>query len=145
MIYRFREQYGWLSNMKTANIHYKGHDFKSTENAFMWQKNPDDASWLKECLTLPPNECKKRSREISLRPDWNDVKLNVMYEVLVIKFTQEPFKTLLLETENQNIVEGNYHNDKFWGVDIKITPNEGENWLGRLIMDIRTKIKKGKL
>lgn len=38
MIYRFREQYGWLSNMKTANIKYKGHDFKSTENAFMWQK-----------------------------------------------------------------------------------------------------------
>lgn len=108
-------------------------------------KNADDSSWLQECLTLPPNECKKRSREINLRPDWNDVKLNVMYEVLVIKFTQEPFKSLLLATENENIVEGNFHNDKFWGVDIKLTPNEGENWLGRLIMDIRTKIKKGKL
>jgi ribA/ribD-fused uncharacterized protein len=88
---------------------------------------------------------KKASRLIIVREDWESVKLSVMYELLKKKFTQEPFRTDLLNTRGENIVEGNRWSDAFWGVDVKATPNVGENWLGRLIMDIRTKIKNGKL
>jgi len=164
MIHTFREENAFLSNMTAVEIVYKDLKFGSTEAAYMWEKCPlctieikkgdkaekyweigEIASWAQFCLLMPPNLVKRKSREVELRPDWNDVKLKIMYDLLVIKFTQEPFRSKLLATGDQNIVEGNFWNDKFWGVDIKATPNEGENWLGRLLMDIRNKLQKGKL
>lgn len=131
--------------MYECNIEFMGHKFKSVENAYMFAKNPNDKEWLNKCLSMSPGDVKKASRLISVREDWESVKLSVMYELLKQKFTQEPFRTDLLNTRGENIVEGNRWNDTFWGVDVKATPNIGENWLGRLIMDIRTKLKNGKL
>lgn len=145
MIYKFREKYGWLSNMATCRVVVYGKTFESVENAYMYLKKPDDKEWGEFCMKNPPNKVKTASKDIEIRNDWEDVKLKVMYNLLIQKYTTEPFKTKLLETGNENIVEGNYWNDKFWGVDLKETPNIGENWLGRLIMDIRNKIRKGRI
>lgn len=153
MINNFRGENAWLSNMACVNILYKGLTFPSVENAYMWEKCPgctvtaddgtgDTITWVQFCLIMPPNVVKKKSREVKLREDWDNVKLHIMYELLKIKFSYEPFKSKLIATGLENIVEGNVWNDKFWGVDIKVTPNQGENWLGRLIMDIRQKIRK---
>lgn len=145
MINSFRGYHAWLSNMYDCEIEFMGHKFKSVENAYMFAKRPNDLEWLNKCLNLSPGDIKKASRLITVREDWEVVKLSIMYELLKKKFTQEPFRTDLLNTRGENIVEGNRWNDTFWGVDIKSNPNVGENWLGRLIMDIRTKIKNGKL
>ena len=145
MINSFRGYHAWLSNMYDCEIEFMGHKFKSVENAYMFAKRPNDSEWLNKCLSLSPGDVKKASRLITVREDWESVKLSVMYELLKQKFTQEPFRTDLLNTRGENIVEGNRWNDTFWGVDVKATPNVGENWLGRLIMDIRTKLKNGKL
>jgi ribA/ribD-fused uncharacterized protein len=145
VINNFRGYHAWLSNMYNCDIEFMNHKFKSVENAYMFAKNPNNEEWLNKCLSMSPGDVKKASKLISIREDWDSVKLSIMYELLKQKFTQEPFRTNLIETRNENIVEGNRWNDTFWGVDIKNTPNVGENWLGRLIMDIRTKIKNGKL
>lgn len=145
MINSFRGYHAWLSNMYSCNIEFMGHKFKSVENAYMFVKRPSDLDWLNKCLELSPGDVKKASKLIAVREDWESVKLSIMYELLKKKFTQEPFRTDLLNTRGENIVEGNRWNDTFWGVDIKSSPNVGENWLGRLIMDIRTKLKNGKL
>jgi len=79
--------------------------------------------------------CKKRSKEIQIRAGWDDMKLQVMEYLLTLKFNQEPYRTLLKETKDEHIQEGNYWNDKFWGFCLKT--NEGENHLGKLIMEIR--------
>lgn len=145
MITNFRKEYGWLSNMYKCDIEYEGHLFKSVENAYMWAKNKDSRDWLYVCLNNEPNLVKRFSKDIFIRSDWEDVKLKIMYELLLLKFKQEPFKTKLKNTGLQNIQEGNYWNDKFWGVCLKSNPNEGENHLGRLIMHIRLLIQKGKI
>lgn len=145
MINSFRGYHAWLSNMYECKVEFMGHKFKSVENAYMYAKNPNDLEWLNKCLTMSPGDVKKASKMIKLRDDWENVKLAIMYNLLKQKFAQEPFRTNLIETRNENIVEGNRWNDTFWGVDIKSSPNIGENWLGRLIMDVRTKIKNGKL
>jgi len=62
-----------------------------------------------------------------------------MRECLYLKFSQEPFKTWLLETGDLHLQEGNTWGDKFWGVDLETY--QGENNLGELIMDIRKKLK----
>lgn len=164
MIYHFRGEYGWLSNMYNTEVLYQDLKFPASENAFMWEKcrnckveikdtDKDKGlfevgeliPWTQYCLLMPPNIVKIKSREVELRPDWNEIKLQIMYDVLVIKFSNPVLRQKLLDTGTENIVEGNYWNDKFWGVDMKATPNEGENWLGRIIMDIRNKIQKGRL
>lgn len=145
MINSFKGDYSWLSNMADCEINYKGWTFKSVENAYMWAKNPNDEAWLDFCLTNSPAECKKRAKTVALRHDWEEVKLSVMFELLKLKFSQKRFKEKLLATGTENIVEGNYWNDKFWGVCLKSNPNVGENYLGRLIMEVRTLLKKGKL
>ena len=57
-----------------------------------------------------------------------------------ICFNQEPFRTKLINTLDENIVEGNWWGDVFWGVNLKVDPNVGENHLGRLIMEIRKEL-----
>lgn len=145
MINSFRGQYNWLSNMYKCQVLYNGSIFESVENAYMYAKNTEDNNWLNFCLKNPPNVCKKESKNIIIRKDWEDIKLEIMYQLLIQKFTQEPFRTKLLNTGNENIQEGNYWNDTFWGVDLKQNPNVGENNLGRLIMYIRILLKQGRL
>lgn len=143
MINHFRDEYSWLSNMQLVDIKLRGRVFPSVEHAYCSEKN-NDAEWKDMCADrdLSSAGVKKMSKEIKLRDDWDDVKLLVMEHCLKLKFNQEPFRTKLIETGNQNIVEGNYWNDLFWGVDIKVTPNIGENHLGRLIMKIRNNLNK---
>lgn len=142
MISNFKDpEFRWLSNFTPVTIFYNGVFYKSVEHAYMSAKfsNPE---WKEYCkLEESPGKIKRKSYErMTIEPlveNWDVKKLEVMEECLWKKFVQEPFKTKLLETDNQNIQEGNWHNDIFWGIDLKNTPNLGENHLGRLIMKIR--------
>lgn len=143
MIHTFKiDPYKWLSNMQLVDIPLKGKIYPSVEHAYMSEKS-HDSSWKELCSKkeITGKQIKVFSRTIELRSDWEDVKLLVMEHCLREKFKQEPFKTGLIKTGNQNIQEGNYWNDIFWGVDLKKDPNVGENNLGRLIMKIRDENK----
>lgn len=139
MINKFRGDYSWLSNFAEVQIPLRKIIYPSVENAYMSEKN-DSSEWKEYCRTKSPAEVKKESRGVVLRSDWDQVKLKVMEYCLWQKFNQEPFKSKLKATGNQNIQEGNTWGDTFWGVNLNVNPNYGENWLGRLIMDIRSRI-----
>ena len=142
MIHTFADETRWLSNMMTVDVVYDGYSFKSVEQAYQYAKCETD-EWRAVCQdpNLNPYQIKRKSKDIVIRDDWDKVKLLVMEGLLIQKFNQEPYQELLLATGNQNIQEGNNWNDTFWGVDLKSTPNIGENHLGRLIMNIRTQYK----
>ena len=142
MIHTFTlEEYSWLSNMTLVNIPLKGIIYPSVEHAYMSEKS-HDKSWKQLCSqkNISGKQIKNFSKTIELRSDWENVKLLVMEYCLREKFKQEPFKSKLIATGNENIQEGNYWGDVFYGVDLKQTPNIGENHLGRLIMKIRDEI-----
>ena len=143
MIHEFQGEYRWLSNMVLVDIELKDKIYPSVEHAYMSEKSNDN-NWKKLCSqkNISGKQIKTYSKTIELREDWEDVKLLVMEYCLIKKFNQEPFKTKLIETGNQNIQEGNRWSDQFWGVDLKSNPNKGENHLGRLIMKIRDKLQK---
>lgn len=142
MIHTFKDENRWLSNMTLVNIHFDGLTFKSVEHAYQSAKS-DSLDWKMFCYTEEsPYKIKIKSKEISIVDNWDDIKLGLMEGLLNQKFRQEPFKTQLLNTGDENIQEGNEWGDKFWGVDLKSSPNIGENHLGRLIMKIRDKIKE---
>ncbi len=140
MINHFRKEYSWLSNFTEVSIKYDNIIYPSVENFYVAMKT-EDVSIRKQISLMTAAESKKIGRKLIIRKDWEDIKLSVMYYGLNAKFKQEPFKSKLLATGDQNIVEGNYWNDTFWGVDLKQNPNIGENHLGRLIMRVRDLIK----
>ena len=143
MIHTFTtKEHRWLSNMVHCKIILKGRVFPSVEHAYVSEKRGDD-EWRDFCAEsgLTAKQIKKEGQKQVLRSDWDDVKLLVMEECLRQKFKHEPFRTNLLNTGNENIQEGNYWGDTFWGVDLKQNPNVGENHLGRLLMKIRGETK----
>jgi predicted NAD-dependent protein-ADP-ribosyltransferase YbiA (DUF1768 family) len=67
-------------------------------------------------------------------PTWDAVKFGVMRTALELKFSSYP-KLLkgLRSTGDRLIEEGNVWDDRVWGC----VDREGQNWLGRMLMDIR--------
>lgn len=83
-----------------------------------------------------PGEAKKRGRKVELRPDWEEIKIPVMFQCLQSKFgigRQE--RQWLIETSGQHLREGNTWGDTFWGVDS--AAGGGLNYLGKLLMVVR--------
>jgi N-glycosidase YbiA len=73
-------------------------------------------------------------RGVSIRNDWDDVKLQVMRRCLLAKFTQHPhLAEILIGTGNASIVE-NSAIDSFWGCG---ADGKGENHLGKLLVQTR--------
>ena len=138
MIDKFEGQYFFLSNFFSAPITYNGITYKNNEAAFQAQKCPYR---VHEFENLDPSVAKRLGRKVVLRHDWELVKDQVMYEILVAKFTQNAaLKLLLLRTGDQELIEGNWWNDRYWGV----CKGEGKNTLGKLLMKLRQEIREGK-
>ena len=85
-----------------------------------------------------PGLAKKMGRSVSLRPDWEDIKDDVMLEGLYRKFADDELADWLLDTGDEELVEGNWWHDRYWGV----CDGVGQNKLGKLLMKVRSEIKK---
>lgn len=133
MINSFKEKYAFLSNFYPVAIVHDGLTYQSVEAAYQAAKcaNVDDRYYFTK-LSAP--EAKRAGRQVALRSDWEQVKVAVMRQLLIVKFLGNPaMGQLLLMTGNEDLVEGNTWNDRFWGVCNGI----GENNLGKLLMEIR--------
>lgn len=139
MIKEFQGEYRWLSNFAPVEIELDDVFYSSVEHAYMSAKCPDK-DWKDFCSNpdVTTAEVKKRSRWVLLTNDWETKKFKVMRKCLEQKFSQEPYKTKLLNTGDVHIQEGNTWGDKIWGIDLKT--GKGENHLGRIIMEIRNKL-----
>lgn len=119
---------------------YVEKDGLTGEHRFQASKAADDVqrSWVLGAVT--PGEAKYRGRTIRLRPDWEDIKIDVMSMVLEHKFSDPDLRAALLATGDAELFEANHWHDKFWGVD-KWT-GDGENHLGNLLMQLRNRLQK---
>ncbi len=140
MIKAFTDEYQWLSNFEPCEITYYGVTYASVEHAYMSAKS-DDEEWKLYCAdaNIPPGKVKRKSRKIEIKESWEEIKVSIMKELLVLKYAQEPYRNLLLNTGEVYIQEGNNWRDIFWGVDLET--GEGENNLGKLIMEVREELK----
>lgn len=132
MIREFQGKYRFLSNFYEVPVKYKGVVYNNNEAAFQAQKCPGREN---EFTSITPSEAKRLGRKVTLRKDWEQIKEQVMYEICVAKFTQNPdLMSQLLQTEGE-LEEGNYWHDTVWGVDLKT--GFGKNKLGKILMRIR--------
>jgi len=136
MINDFRGEYQYLSNFWLCNVAFDGIVYTSSESAFQAAKSLDQNTRSK-FSNMSPVVSKRAGRKIILRPDWEEVKIEVMTRVVKNKFQKGSFITQsLLETENQELIEGNTWNDTFWGV----CNGKGENNLGKILMERRKEL-----
>lgn len=137
----FRGSYRWLSNFHMVEVTYDGDVYTSTEAAYQAAKTllPAERRAIREAKTA--GDAKRLGRKVSMRPDWEDVKIDIMRDLLRQKFKNPDLRAGLLLTGRQHLVEGNTWHDEFWGV----CEGNGENHLGRLLMDVRSEINKGRL
>ena len=139
----FRGKYFFLSNFSDSKICYKGHTYKNGEAAFHSEKN--SFSEYKEKLEKAnPSEAKKLGRRVKLRPDWEQVKNDVMYEVIYAKFSQNgELRRKLLETGNSILVEDNTWHDNYWGTCScpRCKDKPGKNMLGITLMRVREALR----
>jgi hypothetical protein len=138
MIDRFSGSYDWLSNFYEAQVMFDGMHYRTAEHAFQAQKTFDKK--VKKCIRdlLQPSQAKSFGRTIRLRPDWEMVKRQIMFDVAWKKFSCNPtLLDKLLKTEGDELIEGNAHGDQYWGVD---GYGIGENWLGKILMKVRSEI-----
>ena len=135
----FRGDYDFLSNFFEAGIDYNGIHYLNNEAAFQAQKClTDEEKWEFSCLSAA--KAKRKGRQVSLRADWEQVKIGIMEEIVRCKFTQNPYLAdRLLNTGNRKLVEGNSWHDTCWGVDV--ATGEGENNIGKILMKIREELK----
>jgi len=137
VIDRFVDDYAFLSNFYQCFITYKGITYSSAEAAFQAQKTLDVSEQVK-FITMTPSEAKKFGRKVKLRDDWENVKYQIMYDIVLTKFTQnDHLKKLLLETGDAELVEGNWWNDTYWGRCRGI----GKNNLGKILTGVRSYIR----
>lgn len=137
MIDDFRGEYAFLSNFWPSPIVALNILFPTVEHAFQASKSTIPTRWfeIQDCAT--PRLAKQFGRRLKLRSDWEEVKVDVMRELLYKKFEEPYLQAKLLLTVDEELVEGNWWGDTFWGVCNGI----GENNLGKLLMKVRHDLK----
>lgn len=130
-----------LSNFSPHGFQLDGVYWPTVEHYFQTQKFPAaPAHQEKIRQARTPKEAKSlgRSWEIPLRPDWEQVKEEVMRKGLRAKFTAHPeLIALLLETGTRRLIE-NAPSDYYWGCGQSGT---GKNRLGVLLMELRRQLR----
>lgn len=139
MIKCFQGEYRWLSNFWPCRVQLDGEFYNSAEAAYVAAKTTDTGLRKQIQNMAKPGDIKRFGRTIPLRPDWEEVKVPMMLDLLRQKFAAgSELGDKLLATRGRQIVEGNTWGDTFWGV----CNGNGANTLGRLLMQVRNEISR---
>ena len=137
MINRFDGKYFFLSNFSPSPFRVDYVLFPTMEHYFQANKADNQNDYLHIAYAPTPGEAKRLGRKIQLRPDWEEIKDNVMLTGLRKKFADPELRSFLMSTGDEELIEGNYWGDTHWGVCTGV----GQNKLGKLLMQVREEIK----
>lgn len=134
----FSGDYGFLSNFYPCEIVFEGRLYKSVEHAYQAAKTLDEQERKGIRGARYAFEAKRLGKTVTLRPDWEDVKLSIMEDLIEQKFANDLRLSIKLDqTYPAELIEGNWWGDTYWGV----CDGEGENHLGKILMQVRKKIQ----
>lgn len=137
MINQFKDEYRFLSNFFMTTVMFDGVLYPSSEHAYMAAKTTDPETRAYISTIISCADAKAYGRTIPLRAGWDSMKFAIMHEILMDKFERNPIiRQKLIDTGDQQLVEGNWWGDKIWGVCLKT--NQGQNHLGQALMTVRT-------
>jgi ribA/ribD-fused uncharacterized protein len=135
--YKTNDPHGYMSNYKKARFFIYGRWWDWVEAPYQAQKtfiqSERDGIWAAKTN----NDSRLLGQKVTMRPDWDQVKDQVMYECCLAKFLQHTaLLSELLATGDEELVEDSpvdYH----WGCGADGT---GKNMLGKTLMRIRAEL-----
>jgi ribA/ribD-fused uncharacterized protein len=135
-IFAFTDSYEFLSNFYPWFVQFEGQSYPTAEHAYQAAKfrDPKDRQLIAQCTT--PGRAKKAAHAMTWRadPTFPERKLEVMEVVLRDKFMpRSRMADKLIATIPCQLIEGNNHGDRYWGV----CKGAGFNHLGKILMTIR--------
>lgn len=142
---KVREGYGCFSNFYVCKVEYDGITYKNSEAAWQAQKTLNLDKRI-EFSKLSGTQAKTVGRKLTLREDWEQVKYDLMVDILRSKFSNNPkLKEILLGAEDAVLVEDTtgWH-DNTWGdcTCAKCRSVVGKNLLGKALMEVREELSK---
>lgn len=138
MISNFENDYSFLSNYFESTFVFQGLYYKSVEHAYQSMKaiSHKDAEMIR--LSETPDHAKKLSRIIKKKSNWDLIKRPLMKKIVKQKFLHNPILlSNLLDTFPQELIEGNWWGDTYWG----LCNGVGQNQLGKILMELRDELK----
>lgn len=144
----YEQDFYVLSNFSSFSIRWEGLRFDTSEHLYHWLKfatSPDgrsaNASVAGDIIDAPSAHAAFKVAELFKRlrrPDWDDVKVDFMRDILRAKADQHEYvHRKLLATGDRELVENSWRDD-FWGWG----PNrDGQNMLGKLWMEVRAELQ----
>ncbi len=142
----FGLEYKFLSNFYPCSIRWCGILFDTAEHAYQAEKTLDVHERMSIALQSTPGRAKRAGQKVTIRPDWEHIKVETMEAIVTVKFRQNPsIMNMLISTDDADLIEGNLHHDNFWGNCIcnKCRNIEGLNHLGKILMKVRELERKG--
>jgi predicted NAD-dependent protein-ADP-ribosyltransferase YbiA (DUF1768 family) len=139
----FRGEFAFLSNFYSSPIRPKIPPlvdliYPSVEHAYQAAKTniPEEIMAIHDADV---RTAKKLGKTCTLRPEWDDwFAIRIMSRLVRLKFQHPTLQEKLLLTDGFELIEGNWWNDKFWGV----CDGVGENNLGQILMKTREYYKQ---
>lgn len=134
----FRNEYHFLSNFYPATVEFEGLTYPDVEHAYQSAKTLDMNLRRRIAALRTPAEAKKAGESFPPRPDWPQIKYQVMLTCVRYKFFHHPdLARQLLATDHAYLEEGNTWGDQIWGV----YQGHGTNWLGKILMQVRRELR----
>jgi ribA/ribD-fused uncharacterized protein len=135
----FRGPDHFLSNFYPCFITVEDEVYPTVENAYQASKTLDEPT-RRDFIYLTPMDAKRYGKEITIRADWECIKLDVMEGLLKQKFkVGSDLAQKLMNTGEEELVEGNHWHDTYWG---QCPLGNGENHLGKLLMKVRADLRR---
>lgn len=141
--YKLAEPYGCFSNFSPHPIQLGGVCWQTVEHYYQAQKFVG-TEWesIIQVIDKAPTPAEAaalgRDRSRQLRPDWEQVKPDIMWQGVFTKFiSHADIQEILLNTGDEPIVEDS-PTDYYWGCGQDKT---GRNQLGKTLMNVRQEIR----
>jgi ribA/ribD-fused uncharacterized protein len=142
----FTGPYRFLSNFWPVDIEYGGLVYPSVEHAYQASKSVyEDVRADFADFNMTAGQAKRHGKRIVLRDDWDAVKLDIMCDLVTLKFARgTDLAAKLLATRDAILVEGNTWGDTYWGKSKVGGVITGRNHLGRILMTVRSLLRHPK-
>ena len=141
--YKVSDPYGCFSNFSPHSINIADHTWTTVEHYYQSQKfvgteHEPLIATIRAVKTPEEAAALGRDRCRVMRKDWEQVKVEIMYQAVLKKFlTHLDIQAVLLSTQEALIVEDS-PTDYYWGCGFQRT---GQNQLGKILMQVRQAIR----
>lgn len=139
-VFFYEQDFYVLSNFSAFALYWEGIRFDTSEAAYHWEKFPANGPLQWQIQVAPSAHAAFKLAErfkAERRPDWDEVKIGIMHNILRAKVSQHEYvRRKLIATGSRELIEDSWR-DNFWGWG----PNrDGQNMLGKLWMNVRKEI-----